>query len=63
MVIVLTPDGKPDTTWGPKGYRLYDLGGQRGLLLVGGALSGQEDDRESPVSPGPPAAGGSTTTP
>jgi hypothetical protein len=27
MVAVLTPDGKPDTSFGPNGFRLYNLGG------------------------------------
>ncbi|HMI89062.1 MAG TPA: hypothetical protein VK550_33520 [Polyangiaceae bacterium] len=27
MVAVLTPDGQPDTSFGPQGFRLYDLGG------------------------------------
>jgi uncharacterized delta-60 repeat protein len=26
-IVVLLPDGAPDTTWGPKGYKLFDLGG------------------------------------
>lgn len=27
MVAVLSKDGKPDTTWGKDGYRLFDIGG------------------------------------
>ncbi len=27
MVWMLTANGQPDTTWGPKGYKLYDFGG------------------------------------
>lgn len=27
MIAILTKDGKPDTTWGTGGYRLFDIGG------------------------------------
>ena len=35
---ILTPDGKPDTTWASTGYRLFDLGGPNDFFW-GAALS------------------------
>jgi uncharacterized delta-60 repeat protein len=35
VVAVLTPDGKPDTTFGPNGFRAYDLGGNSDFFWAG----------------------------
>ena len=35
MVAVLTPDGKPDTSFAPNGFRTYDLGGNNDFFWAG----------------------------
>ncbi|MEZ4406260.1 MAG: hypothetical protein R3A52_07285 [Polyangiales bacterium] len=42
MIAVLTPNGQPDTSFGPQGYRTYDFGGASDFFW-GAALSPSRD--------------------
>jgi uncharacterized delta-60 repeat protein len=55
MVAVLTPDGKPDTTFGPGGFRVYDLGGSNDFFWGGSVAPDKKSVAIVGIKSGTPA--------
>jgi hypothetical protein len=55
MVAVLTPDGKPDTTFGPSGFRIYNLGGNNDFFWGGSVAPDKKSVAIVGIKSGTPA--------
>jgi uncharacterized delta-60 repeat protein len=55
MVAVLTPDGKPDTTFGPGGFRVYNLGGSNDFFWGGSVAPDKKSVAIVGIKSGTPA--------
>jgi uncharacterized delta-60 repeat protein len=55
MVAVLTPDGKPDTSFAPSGFRTYDLGGNNDFFWAGSVAADKKSFAVVGIKSGTPA--------
>jgi uncharacterized delta-60 repeat protein len=55
MVAVLTPDGKPDTSFAPNGFRVYDLGGNNDFFWAGSVAPDKKSLAVVGIKSGTPA--------